>query len=118
MNGSIVDMMQDTQETERDEYTRFIKALGARIRTMRKQRGWTYRDMVVLHGFHLSAWQGFETARNGLSLPSLLRVAKTFGIHPSELIAGIEVADPEPAVPAPAKAVKNVTRKRIGTKGY
>ena len=36
---------------EYDGYTRFIKAFGARIRTMRKESGWTYRDMVVLHGF-------------------------------------------------------------------
>lgn len=111
--------MQHTQETERDVYTRFIKALGARIRAMRKERGWTYRDMVVLHGFHLSAWQGFETAKNGISLPSLLRVAKTFGIHPSDLIAGIDVELPEPPAQAtPAKAVKVVTRKRIGTNSH
>ena len=109
-------MTTDAQDAERNEYTRFIKALGARIRTMRKERGWTYRDMVVLHGFHLSAWQGFETAKNGISLPSLLRVARTFGIHPAELIAGIEVGSGnllEPAVPA--KAPVKVTRKRIGT---
>ncbi len=83
---------------------------------MRKERGWTYRDMVVHHGFHLSAWQAFESAKNGISLPSLLRVAKTFGIHPSELIAGIDVGTDEPPTPpSPTKVSEKVTRKRIGT---
>ena len=101
---------------EYDGYTRFIKALGARIRAMRKESGWIYRDMVVLHGFQLSAWQGFETAKNGISLPSLLRVARTFGIHPAKLIAGIEVGSGDLSEPAvPAKAAAKVTRKRIGT---
>lgn len=109
-------MTTNTQDAERNGYTRFIKALGARIRAMRKERGWTYRDMVVDHGFHLSAWQGYETAKNGISLPSLLRVAKTFGIHPSDLIAGIEIGCGEaPDQAVPAKIPVKVTRKRIGT---
>ena len=45
----------DPQEAERKEYSAFLQALGARIRAMRKDRGWTYRDMVMRHGFHLSA---------------------------------------------------------------
>ena len=113
---SLKAMTNDPQDAERDEYARFIKALGARIRALRKERGWTYRDMVVNHGFHLSAWQGFETARNGISLPSLLRVAKTFGMHPAELIADIplEVLKNSGST-ASAKGTSGVTRKRIGT---
>ena len=81
-----------TQNTDREEYARFLKALGARIRSMRRERGWTYRDMVQQHDYHLASWQGFESGKAGMALPSLLRIAKTFGMHPSELIAGLPAA--------------------------
>ena len=106
----------DSQEAERLEYASFLKALAARIRAMRKERGWTYRDMVMLHGFHLSAWQSYEAGRVGMSLPSLLRVARAFSVHPSELIAGIEVDAP---VAESSEAPVKTSRKRIGaTRGH
>jgi transcriptional regulator with XRE-family HTH domain len=104
----------DPQDAEREEYASFLKALAARIRAMRKERGWTYRDMVMRHGFHLSAWQSYEAGRVGMSLPSLLRVAKAFSVHPSELLAGIEVHAPAPEPPPTVGASVKMPRKRIG----
>ena len=105
----------EPQDAQSQEDLQFRKTFGLRIRAMRKDRGWTLRDMVVLHGFHLSAWQGFESGRVGMSLRSLLRVAGALGMHPSELLAGVEVPGPkaqpqEPPATAPAKTV----RKPIG----
>lgn len=40
--------------------------------------------------FHLSAWQGYEAGRLGLSLPTLLRISTALGITPSELLAQAE----------------------------
>lgn len=97
----------DSQDAEREDL-RFRKALGLRLRAMRKERGWTLRDMVVLHGFHLSAWGGFESGRIGMSLRSLLRVASALGMHPSELLAGIEI--PGAAPPAQEAAAKAPTK--------
>jgi transcriptional regulator with XRE-family HTH domain len=108
-------MDRDLQDAEKQEYAAFLKALGALIRAKRNERGWTLRDMVVNHGFHLSAWQGYEGGRFGLSLPSLLRVAKTLGMPASELIRGVETElDTAPVVDPPRKAATKVTRKRIG----
>lgn len=106
----------DPHDPDRQQDLQFRKALGLRIRGMRKDRGWTLRDMVVQHGFHLSAWQGFESGRVGMSLRSLLRVAGALGMHPSELLAGIEI--PKPEVPAADKLVNAPVRsvgKRNGT---
>ena len=75
---------------ESTEYARFLKVLGARIRGLRKEHGWSWRDMVVLHDFHISKWQGYESGRYGISLPSLLRISKLFGMTVSELLEGLE----------------------------
>ena len=80
----------DKRELEKQEYTLYLKTLGAQIRAMRKERGWTLRDMVVQHGFHLSAWQGYEAGRLGMSLPSLLRVARALGLPASKLLERVE----------------------------
>lgn len=70
-------------------YEAFLGQLGARIKHLRKERGWTLRDMVVQHGFHLSHWQAFEKGNRGISLPSLLRIAEVYNLTVSELLDGI-----------------------------
>ncbi len=104
----------DPQEAEKQEYTLFVKALGAQIRALRKERSWTLRDMVVQHGFHLSAWQGYEAGRFGMSLPSLLRVAKALGLRPSALLAKVEESVTLSAGPSQAVELSVPPRKRIG----
>jgi transcriptional regulator with XRE-family HTH domain len=75
--------------------------LGARLRELRKQKGWTLRDMVVQHGFHVTHWQHFEHGSRGISLPSLLRIAEVFDVPPSELIEGL--GEDTDRVTSPAK---------------
>ena len=70
-------------------YELLLEQLGARIKQLRKDRGWTLRDMVVQHNFHLTHWQAFEKGNRGMSLPSLLRVASVFGLSPSQLLEGL-----------------------------
>lgn len=70
-------------------YEVFLEELGARIKQLRKERGWTLRDMVVQHGFHLSHWQAFEKGNRGISLSSLLRIAEVYNITLSELLDGL-----------------------------
>ncbi len=97
---------------EKRDYSLYLKALGAHIRTVRKERGWTLRDMVMRHGFHLSAWQSYEAGRIGMSLFSLLRVAKALGVPPSELLRGLETG---PAM-AQASAVEAHTPLKVTSK--
>jgi transcriptional regulator with XRE-family HTH domain len=70
-------------------YDLLLEQLGARIKQLRKAHGWTLRDMVVQHGFHLSHWQAFESGNRGISLPSLLRIAEVLGVTPSQLLKGL-----------------------------
>ena len=69
-------------------YEKFLIELGTRIRQARKDRGWTMRDMIVLHGFHLSQWQNFEKGK-AISVPSLLRICDVYAIDLEELVQGI-----------------------------
>ncbi len=70
-------------------YDLLLEQLGARIKQLRKERGWTLRDMVVQHGFHLSHWQAFERGNRGMSVPSLLRIAEVFDVTLCELLDGL-----------------------------
>ena len=73
-------------------YDKFLAELGPKLRQMRVERGWTYRQMIVDHGFHLAHWQSFEKGK-GISVPSLFRICEVFNIPLEELIAGMGVAD-------------------------
>jgi len=71
---------------DRDE---FIAALGARIKALRKERGWTQIQMTRDFGYYLSHWQNIETGRK-MSLETMLRVANTFDVTLDELLYGIK----------------------------
>lgn len=80
-------------------YESFLQELGTKLRQMRVERGWTLRDMIVLHGFHLAHWQGFEKGR-GMSIQSLLRICAVFSMRLEDLIAGVGLVDAGPILPA------------------
>jgi transcriptional regulator with XRE-family HTH domain len=70
------------------DYAEFLKLLGARIKQLRKERGLSLRDMVVKHNYHDSQWRKYE--RGGpINVPSLLKIAKSFGISLSALLFGL-----------------------------
>ena len=70
------------------DYAEFLKLLGTRIKQLRKERGLSLRDMVVKHNYHDSQWRKYE--RGGpINVPSLLKIAKSFGISLSTLLDGL-----------------------------
>ena len=71
-----------------EDYKEFLKALGGRIRELRKQRGWSNRDIVFSLGINDSQWRSYERG-GGLRLDSLLRLAGCFQISLSELLDGL-----------------------------
>ena len=95
-----------TNESEVN-YQQFMKALGARIKEFRRQRGLTLRDMVVKHNYHDSQWRRFERSGVG-NLSSLLRVAKALNISVSILLDGLGEY--------PAEALKRMTKSSIPAK--
>jgi len=85
-------------------YESFLKDLGARLKQMRKDRGWTLRNMVVDHNFHITHWQSFESGK-AISVPSLLRVCEVFGTSLEDLVRGLGSSAPDYA----AQSVKKAT---------
>ena len=71
------------QGTE-DEYEELLKALGKRIRELRKESGLTLREMEIIHGYRDSDWRRLESAGAG-NMALLTKVARGFGISLSTL---------------------------------
>lgn len=71
-----------------EDYKYFLKALGARIKEMRKKKGWSLRDMVILHDYHDSQWRKFESG-GSMNVQSLIRIAEVFEIPLSRLVDGL-----------------------------
>jgi transcriptional regulator with XRE-family HTH domain len=78
----------DTKSMLRYDYKEFSAALGKRVKQMRKERGLTLRALVVQHGFHLTQIQRIEKG-DGVSVPTLLRIAEVFQIPLEKLIDGL-----------------------------
>jgi transcriptional regulator with XRE-family HTH domain len=76
----------DTQDVTED-YKAFLAHTAKRIKELRRERGLTLRDMVVVHGYHDSNWRRMEREGVG-SVQSLLRIAKAFGLPLTMLTGG------------------------------
>ena len=71
-----------------DEVAAFQKALGKRLRELRKKRDLSVRDMTVLHGYADAQYRRMEREGVG-STHSLVRLAKIFQISVADLLEGI-----------------------------
>ncbi|WP_128915596.1 helix-turn-helix domain-containing protein [Granulicella sibirica] len=99
-------------------YELFLKELGARLKQMRKERGWTLRTMVVEHKFHATHWQSFESGK-AISVPSLLRACEAFDVPLEDLVRGLgrfgtpeTQSDQESSVTAPTPAKRSDRSKQ------
>lgn len=81
----------------RYDYKLFATELGVRIRQLRKASGLTLRALQFEHNYHLSQIQRIESG-DGISLPTLLRIAETYQVPVERLVAGLGVVaeDMEP----------------------
>lgn len=61
------------------------RALGLKIRHMRRERGWTLEECES-HGW--VNWRHLQTIEAGknINLSTLVRLANLFGVHPSDLL--------------------------------
>ena len=78
-----------TFKTERviDE-TRFFRALGQRIRELRREREYTQEDMIGF-GFSARHWQQIEAGRP-ITVTTLLRICDTFRIRLNVLVDDLD----------------------------
>lgn len=94
-----------------EEYERFLKALGRRIKEMRETRGWSQRDMVLLHGYNDSQWRKYERG-GGITLQSLVKLSKVFDQHLSIVLDGVGLTFPS-TIESPLPSEPAQTSKKL-----
>ena len=99
--------------THDDEYTQFLKALGKRIKQMRRDRGWSQRDMVLKHGYNDSQWRKYERG-GGITLQSLVKLSKVFDQHLSVVLDGVGLTFPGTVEAPTHKAAEKSEHKKPG----
>jgi len=66
----------------------FFRALGLRIKKLRKSRGYTQEDMIGF-GFSARHWQQIEAGRP-ITIRTLLRICETFGVRAAQVIDALD----------------------------
>ena len=69
-------------------YQRFYRALGQRVRELRKKKGYTQEDMISF-GFGLRHWQQIE-AGYPINVSTLLRICEAFGVRMWQIVRGLD----------------------------
>ena len=67
---------------------KFFRALGTRVRELRKKRGFSQEDMLSF-GFSTRHWQQVEAGRP-ITVTTLLRICEVFELPMSKLVQGID----------------------------
>jgi transcriptional regulator with XRE-family HTH domain len=66
----------------------FFRALGRRIRELRKKRRYSQEDMISF-GFSARHWQQIEAGRP-ITMTTLLRICDTFHVPMARLVRGLD----------------------------
>ena len=77
----------------RDELETFRRALGVRIRELRKLRGWSQEEFAAKAHVHRTFAGSLERGEKNCSFHALVLMAQCFGITLSEMLAGLEVGE-------------------------
>lgn len=67
---------------------KFFRALGIRVRALRKKRGYSQEDMLSF-GFSTRHWQQVEAGRP-ITVTTLLRICEVFETPVSKLVRGLD----------------------------
>lgn len=71
-----------------EEFKRFLKALGIRIKTLRKDKNFNMRDIMIATGYYDTQWRKYE-AGGSMNLQSLMKVALALDVSLAELFDGL-----------------------------
>ena len=66
----------------------FFRALGIRIKKLRKSHGYTQEDMIG-YGFSARHWQQIEAGRP-ITIRTLLRICETFRVKAASVVDGLD----------------------------
>jgi len=75
-------------------YQRFYRALGQRVKRLRKKKGYTQEDMISF-GFGLRHWQEIE-AGYPINIWTLLRICEAFDVRAWQIVRGLDDDFPVP----------------------
>ena len=67
---------------------KFFKALGQRVKELRRKRGYSQEDMISF-GFSARHWQQIEAGRP-ITVTTLLRICEVFGVSLSRIVRGLD----------------------------
>lgn len=65
------------------------KKLGKRIRTLRKQVGWSQEDLAEACGLHRTYVGAVERGERNVSLINIVQFARALQVKPADLMEGI-----------------------------
>ena len=66
----------------------FFRALGRRIRDLRRKKGYSQEDMISF-GFSARHWQQIEAGRP-ITVSTLLRICDAFRVRAENLLRGLD----------------------------
>lgn len=75
-----------------DEYTAFVKALGKRLKAMRKEAGMTQEVFANHLGMSKSAYIGYEHGWHAMNVWQLRQTCEALGVGANDLL-GFDGAD-------------------------
>ncbi|HJT53117.1 MAG TPA: helix-turn-helix transcriptional regulator [Candidatus Angelobacter sp.] len=64
--------------------------LGARIRRLREQRGWSQETFAHESGFARSFTSGLELGKKDIRLSTILKLSRIFGLSISQLFKNLD----------------------------
>jgi len=70
------------------DHIKFFKALGQRVKKLRKRRGYSQEDMIAF-GFSARHWQQIEAGRP-ITMTTLLRICDAFKVRIAVIVRGTD----------------------------
>jgi transcriptional regulator with XRE-family HTH domain len=89
MGESSKDSTSPARARPRPQPSAFSRAIGARLRELREERGWTQRELDSRLGILQSKLSKYESGTHQPSLRTLVRIANLFGVSTDYLLTGI-----------------------------
>jgi transcriptional regulator with XRE-family HTH domain len=69
-------------------HAKFFKALGQRVKKLRREKGYSQEDMISF-GFSARHWQKIEAGRP-ITVTTLLRICEIFRVSLAKVVRGLD----------------------------
>lgn len=73
--------------------------LGERVKSLRKERGWTLRDIAERTGLSVSYHSDIETDRTDPALKTLVKIADAFDMKVVEVLFTVDMGEHREPIP-------------------